>query len=233
MSPRLGLAAEVGALAFLVCLLVLHALTLRSLPWYMSEYANSPFRGIFIAGGYAFALALACMAVGLSRSLPHTRRILLGLVLLAGVAPFAFLATTFRVDPGGKGTTWEGQVHDWSTVPMFLFLNAALLLLAPSLRRGEDARLARFTWIAGLVAGGAELAYLASRLADIPTVAVAQRLVVATAILWCVLAAHALRKGFAVVVATPNPQDTALAAPPGGALPAPEPGVATSGPRQG
>src|ERR1041385_3132744 len=98
----LSLLALAGTLAFLACLLALHILTItRVPPQHMSDYARTRYGPLFVAGAYAFLLAVISAMLGLRRTLPPGKSSTAGVGLLLLGVPFGFMVATFPVDPTG------------------------------------------------------------------------------------------------------------------------------------
>jgi hypothetical protein len=213
---RLSLLALAGTLAFLAALLTLHVLTLaRAPPAHMSDYARTRYAPLFVAGAYAFLLAVISAILCLRRTLPRHASSTAGVGLLLLGAPFGFLVATFPVDPTGVDTA-AGEVHQWSVPPLFLFVTAAMLVLVPGLRAHPRWRpLSNFTLVLGLVAALAQTAYQLSELYNGPFVGLTQRIIVLCILSWFLGVAVVLRRW---------PAEMAGQAPtPAEALPAAEP----------
>lgn len=224
MDPRhrkLSLLALGGTLAFLACLLALHVLTLyRTPPEHMSDYVRTRYGPLFVAGAYAFLLAVVSGVLCLHRTLPQGRSSTAGIGLLLLGVPFGFLVATFPVDPTGVDTA-AGAVHEWSVQPLFLFVTAAMLVLVPGLRAHPRLRpLSNFTLAMGLVAALAETAYLLAELGHAPYVGVAQRLIVGAILAWFLGVALVLRRWPSEMA---NPAAAAAALAPAAAPAEPEP----------
>ena len=221
---RLSLLALAGTLAFLGCLLALHVLTITgNPPSHMSDYARTRYSPLFVAGAYAFILAVASATLCLRRTLPPGRSSTAGIGLLLLGVPFGFLVATFPVDPSGVDTA-AGEVHQWSVPPLFFFVTAAMLVLVPGLRAHPRWRpLSNFTLALGIVAALAQTAYQLSELTGAPFVGVTQRIIVMAILTWFIGVAVVLRRWPAemagqAVVAPPVPEaiptETAPAAEP-------------------
>lgn len=204
---RLSLLALAGTLAFLACLLALHVLTItRAPPSHMSDYARTRYGPLFVAGAYAFLLAVVSAMLCLRRTLPRGKSSTAGVGLLLLGAPFGFLVATFPVDPTGVDTA-AGEVHQWSVMPLFFFVTAAMLVLVPGLRAHPRWRpLSNFTLAMGLVAALAQTAYLFSELYDQPLVGVSQRLIVLAILSWFLGVAVVLRRWPAEMAGHAQPQ---------------------------
>jgi hypothetical protein len=205
---RLSLLALLGTVAFLACLLALHVLTItRSPPQHMSDYARTRYGALFVAGAYAFMLAVVSAMLCLRRTLPPGKSSTFGVGLLLLGVPFGFLVATFPVDPTGVDTV-AGEIHQWSVMPLFFFVTAAMLVLVPGLRAHPRWRpLSNFTLAMGLVAALAQTAYLLSELYDRPLVGVSQRLIVLAILSWFLGVAVVLRRWPVGMAAGPQPVD--------------------------
>jgi hypothetical membrane protein len=219
---RLSLLALLGTLAFLGCLLALHVLNItRAPPSHMSDYARTRYGPLFVAGAYAFLLAVISVILCLRRTLPRHRSSTYGVGLLLLGVPFGFLVATFPVDRTGVDTM-AGEIHQWSVMPLFFFVTAAMLVLVPGLRAHPRWRpLSNFSLATGLVAALAQTAYLLSEMDHYrPFVGVAQRLIVLAILSWFLGVAVVLRRWPAEMVGqAPAPVEVVAAEP----APVPEP----------
>jgi hypothetical protein len=192
---RLSLLALLGTLAFLACLLALHVLTItRTPPSHMSDYARTRYGSLFVAGTYAFLLAVLSAVLCLRRTLPPGKSSTAGVGLLLLGVPFGFLVATFPVDPTGVDTV-SGEIHKWSVPPLFFFVTAAMLVLVPGLRAHPRWRpLSNFTLAMGLLAALAQTAYQLSEMWDAELVGVSQRAIVLAILSWFIGVAVVLRR---------------------------------------
>lgn len=212
---RLSLLALLGTVAFLACLLALHVLTItRSPPQHMSDYARTRYGALFVAGAYAFLLAVISAILCLRRTLPRHRSSTFGVGLLLMGVPFGFLVATFPVDPTGVDTV-AGEIHQWSVMPLFFFVTAAMLALVPGLRAHPRWRpLSNFSLATGLIAALAQTAYLLSELYDRPLVGVSQRLIVLAILSWFLGVAIVLRRWPMELAGTVPPAEVPASAEP-------------------
>lgn len=212
---RLSLLALAGTLAFLACLLALHVLTITgNPPSHMSDYARTRYGPLFVAGVYAFILAVLSAILCLRRTLPPGKSSTAGVGLLLLGVPFGFLVATFPVDPTGVDTA-AGDVHQWSVPPLFFFVTAAMLVLVPGLRAHPRWRpLSNFTLVMGVFAALAQTAYQLSEIYSAPFVGVAQRLIVLAILSWFLGIAVVLRRWPAEMAAAAPAEAVPAEAPP-------------------
>jgi len=193
-NRRLSLLALAGTLAFLACLLALHALSLSRLPTHLSDFANTRYGALFFAGAYAFLLAVVSAMLCLKRTLHPGWSSQAGVGLLLLSVPFGFLVATFPVDGAGHHTA-VGEVHQWSVFPLFFFVTAAMLVLVPGLRAHPRWRpLSNFSLGMGILAALAMTAYEGSELWHAPFVGAAQRVMVGAIVVWFIAVAMVLRR---------------------------------------
>ena len=212
-SRRLSLLALAGTLAFLACLLALNFLELRSEPAHMSQFVHTRYGALFVAGAYAFLLAVVSAVLCLRRTLGPGRSAQAGVALLLLSVPFGFLVATFPEATGGHADA-AGAVHTYSVPPLFLFVTAAMLVLVPGLRAHPRLRpLAAFSLVLGILAALAMTAYQFSELWFAPAVGPAQRVMVGAVLAWFLGVAVSLRRWPAEVGLDPAAPAAAPVAP--------------------
>jgi hypothetical protein len=217
---KLSLLALVGTLAFLACLLALHALRLGHLPEHMSDFARTQYGLLFFAGAYAFVLAVVSAGLCLRRTLPRGWSSQAGIGLLLLAVPFGLLVATFPVDETGVDTI-SGDVHQFSVFPLFFFVTAAMLVLVPGLRAHPQWRpLANYTLGLGLFAALAQTAYQLSEMWLSPlVVGITQRLMVGAILAWFLGVAIVMRRWPSEVADEPVPATAGVTPPEAASVP--------------
>ncbi|MHB8634656.1 MAG: DUF998 domain-containing protein [Thermoplasmatota archaeon] len=180
--------------AFVACMLVLHASTLRSEPAHMSEYAHSPLWLLWVFAIFAFVVGGAALSFALIPSLPHSPFKALGLclLLLAGVG--GLLLGTFPMDRSGP-VSIVGTIHTDASLTTLASLGGSMLALTPAFSATPAWRpFARRSFVFGNLVVASWFLYVYGALKDHAWAAPMQRLLVGLIAAWFVLLAIRLRK---------------------------------------
>jgi hypothetical protein len=188
--------AIVGSAYFALAVAALHFLKpdLDPVSRMTSEYANGPYS--FVMSSAFLAMGVGCLALvaALYREVPRRALSLAGLVFFGLWAVGVLVAMTFPIDPGGVPVTLAGTIHQTAGPATFLCAAVGVSLLSWRFGRDEQLRsiqpallalsavvVVGFVVTASFFFTGTELAGLA------------QRVVLATVVVWIVLVASKLR----------------------------------------
>jgi hypothetical protein len=186
---RLGAAGVTGAALFGAVCVAMHYVQPGLAPHehFMSEYALGAGGWLMKTAFVALGTAVACLAVGLRRSVRHGRAVRWAARLLLAAAVGFAASGVFDTDPievlvTGGDPSWHSMLHDLAGFVAFLATIVAALLLGRAFTHDESWRpLAPVA----LLFGVALLALLAVMLASpVSAVGVAQRGFVVVLLLW-------------------------------------------------
>lgn len=162
----LGAVGTAGALAFLSALVALHLLGtgLSPVADFVSDYANSPYGGLFATTAIVHAVGNLTMSVGLWLAFGNSRAGRWGVGLLAVASMGMLIAGAFPTDAPGAAQTVAGTIHRGAVTISFPLELVALVVLAAALRSALWRTHATFTRILSVLAAAA-LAWFATALA--------------------------------------------------------------------
>ncbi len=184
-----------GAIAaFVVALVLLHAVAGRDSPGHMSEFANSRFGLLWALSVYTIVLGGA-MVVWVLKPCLHdcpSKWIGIAMLWLAGAA--AVLLAAFPTDDTYVRTL-SGRVHNDAAVTTFALLGGAMVVLAPAFRASPSlGRFAPVSVLLGTLVTASWVTYLVTTLERIHVYGPVQRVLVALIAAWFVLLALRLRR---------------------------------------
>ncbi len=179
-----------GIVEFVLAVLALHATSLDSQPWHLSDFARSRHAWLWIAGAYSFAVAGVALTLALQSHLPGSLLARSALVLLWLSTLGAVLIATFPTDPTPQAITLSGAIHNDAVWPTFIFLGIAMVVIGPVLRGRRSWRpFADASVVFGLLVAAGGIAYYLTDTNGMAQVAIVQRLIVALIACWFILLA--------------------------------------------
>jgi len=177
-----------GVAEFILAVLALHAASMPSEPWHLSDFARSRYPWLWVAGAYSFAVGGIALTLALQSHLPGSPLARAGLVLLWLSALGAVLLATFPTDATPQAETLAGTIHNDVVWPTFGFLGIAMVVIGPALRSSKSWRaFADFSVLLGLLVCAGGIAYVLTDSRGMAAVAIVQRLVVALIAAWFVI----------------------------------------------
>ena len=181
-------------LGFVVIVVLLHFLRLDMHPLqaFISEYAVGEYGFLMTTAFLAFAVGLAALVVSLFQGLPLTRS-WVSLVLLSACSVLMTLVGIFPADLGREITTTSGEIHSHASLPFFLLLMIAMLVLSIRLRRAGmlEGRYMALLWLS--IAAPILFVATLGPLDSAGLVGLGQRLYVLSLISWLGLMANGVR----------------------------------------
>lgn len=190
--------AIAGVACFFVTVVVLHVLRPEYDPArrVMSNYAVGAYGFLMIIAFLALAMSEFALALGLYRGMMPASQSQVGMILLGIAGMGTLLAALFPTDvtPDDSPVTTVGVIHILASVSGFLCLLGAMFLLSRRFKKDEQwqsfsrpsAALARAALLAFIV-------FLVIQAMALPIGGIAQRMLIATFLLWILLTAARLR----------------------------------------
>lgn len=159
-----------------------------------SEYAVGPYGWLMTSAFFSMSAASFALVLGLSHgvSAPARSRLGLGLLGLWGVG--VLIAMTFPIDPDGATPTLAGTIHRITGPLAFLSLTAGILLVSRHFKHDDAWRpLHRPALILSLLMLAMFVAMPLSLATGLGVAGLVQRIMLAAAVSWFLLAAARLR----------------------------------------
>jgi hypothetical protein len=188
--------ALVGVAYFVVAIIVLHFLRpdLNPIQRPTSEYAVGPYAWLMTSAFFSLSAASWALIIGLYQGVAQPARSRIGLGLLGVWAVGLLIAMLFPTDPGGVALTITGMIHQSAGPPTFLSLTAGMILVSWRFKQSEKWR--PFHRPALILSAVFLLAFVATFLSFVTgsgLLGLAQRIALATAVVWISLTATRLR----------------------------------------
>ena len=127
----LGLAGLASALAFFSVFVFLHWFSPGVILDYISDYANTPYGGLFQVVLALHGLGNLAIAFGLLLSIRSSRMGEAATVLLMAASAGTVIAAIVPTDPSGASATLSGSLHIAAAFVSFMLEALSIVLLAP------------------------------------------------------------------------------------------------------
>ena len=201
VQPREQLAGAarvaIGGLAyFAAVIVVLHFLRpeLSPLSQPTSAYAVGPYSFLMTSAFFSMSMASLALVMGLYHGVARQARSRTGLALLTAWAVGVFIAMSFPMDPDGVASTISGTIHQTAGPLTFLALTVGMICVSWAFQKDAKWRLFyRIALALSVVMLAAFVATFLSFATDSGTVGIAQRIALATAVIWMLLTAMRIR----------------------------------------
>lgn len=197
LRRRLGQAAVVSVIYFVVVIIALHGLRPEVDPVaaVTSEYAVGPYGWLMTSAYFVFSGALLALGIGLARALSRRARETPGIALLFLAALGTAVAGLAPVDVGAaRPITTQGWIHRMAAIVAFASMTGGPLLLVRWFRRDPGWR--DLAWL-GAVSGTVGLAGLTGIqlvLLERGLAGFAQRVVLVLVAAWMLACAYRLQQ---------------------------------------
>jgi Protein of unknown function (DUF998) len=197
-KPVAGMAtvAQVGVASFALIIVALHFLRpdLNPISRPTSEYAVGPYNFLMTSAFFSMSVASLALVVALYQGVPPAARSRAGLVLLGAWAVGVLIAMIFPMDAEGAPQTISGAIHQTDGPPTFLSLTIGMILVSWRFKHSEKWRpLYRPALVLSVVFLAAFLGTFLSFVTGTGLLGLAQRIALATAVIWMILVAARLR----------------------------------------